>query len=229
MQGERQTRGNPQSRRRGEPMRARSVSVTLDSAVTHSTGLNWRRFLLSWFALPASAIAALLVGAIMIAALGANPVTGYHALASGAFGSGYALEQHRGQGDPAAARRCRHLHRLPRERLQHRRRGPDRDGRPRGDRRPRSSCPNLPARRPDPARAARRSGRRRRSGARSPGVFKAYFNVNEILSTIMLNLVAVQLMNYLLAGPLVDKSAGLGRRPHPADAAAARRTRGCRS
>jgi ABC-type uncharacterized transport system permease subunit len=39
-----------------------------------------------------------------------------------------------------------------------------------------------------------------------PGAFKAYFNVNEILSTIMLNLVAVQLMNYLLAGPLVAKS-----------------------
>jgi simple sugar transport system permease protein len=41
-----------------------------------------------------------------------------------------------------------------------------------------------------------------------PGAFKAYFNVNEILSTIMLNLVAVQLMNYLLAGPMVDRSTG---------------------
>ena len=38
------------------------------------------------------------------------------------------------------------------------------------------------------------------------GFFKAYFNVNEILSTIMLNLVAVQMMNYLLSGPLVNKS-----------------------
>jgi simple sugar transport system permease protein len=37
-----------------------------------------------------------------------------------------------------------------------------------------------------------------------PGSLKAYFNVNEILSTIMLNIVAVQVMNYLLAGPLVD-------------------------
>ena len=41
-----------------------------------------------------------------------------------------------------------------------------------------------------------------------PGAFKAYFSVNEILSTIMLNLVAVQLMNYLLAGPMVDRSSG---------------------
>ncbi len=37
-----------------------------------------------------------------------------------------------------------------------------------------------------------------------PGVLKAYRGVNEILSTIMLNLVAVQLMNYLLRAPLLD-------------------------
>jgi ABC-type uncharacterized transport system permease subunit len=37
-----------------------------------------------------------------------------------------------------------------------------------------------------------------------PGVLKAYFNVNEILSTIMMNAIAVQLMNYLLSGPMID-------------------------
>lgn len=37
-----------------------------------------------------------------------------------------------------------------------------------------------------------------------PGVLKAYASVNEILSTIMMNIVAVQLMNYLLRGPLID-------------------------
>jgi ABC-type uncharacterized transport system permease subunit len=37
-----------------------------------------------------------------------------------------------------------------------------------------------------------------------PGYLKAYFQVNEILSTIMLNIVAVQLMSYLLRGPLID-------------------------
>jgi ABC-type uncharacterized transport system permease subunit len=36
------------------------------------------------------------------------------------------------------------------------------------------------------------------------GALKAYLNVNEILSTIMLNIVAVQFMNYLLGGPLMD-------------------------
>lgn len=37
-----------------------------------------------------------------------------------------------------------------------------------------------------------------------PGVLKAYFSVNEILSTVMLNIVAVQLMNFLLGGPMMD-------------------------
>ena len=49
------------------------------------------RFLLSWFALPGSALAALLIGAVIIAAMGANPLTGYHALISGAFGGSYQL------------------------------------------------------------------------------------------------------------------------------------------
>lgn len=37
-----------------------------------------------------------------------------------------------------------------------------------------------------------------------PGLLKAYFNVNEILSTIMMNAIAVQLMNFLLSGPMID-------------------------
>lgn len=36
------------------------------------------------------------------------------------------------------------------------------------------------------------------------GFLKAYFNVNEILSTIMLNQIAVQIMNYLLNGIMLD-------------------------
>lgn len=37
-----------------------------------------------------------------------------------------------------------------------------------------------------------------------PGILKAYFNVNEILSTIMMNQIAVQGMNFLLRGPMID-------------------------
>jgi simple sugar transport system permease protein len=37
-----------------------------------------------------------------------------------------------------------------------------------------------------------------------PGVLKAYFGVNEILSTVMMNAIAVQVMNFLLRGPMID-------------------------
>jgi len=37
-----------------------------------------------------------------------------------------------------------------------------------------------------------------------PGLLKARFKVNEILSTIMLNSIALQLMNFLLQGPMMD-------------------------
>lgn len=36
------------------------------------------------------------------------------------------------------------------------------------------------------------------------GALKAYLNVNEILSTVMLNMIAVQAMNFLLRGPMMD-------------------------
>ena len=39
-----------------------------------------------------------------------------------------------------------------------------------------------------------------------PGFLKAYFRVNEILSTVMMNAIAVQLMNFLLRGPMIDPS-----------------------
>lgn len=47
------------------------------------------------------------------------------------------------------------------------------------------------------------------------GVLKAYFEVNEILSTIMLNQIAVQLMNYLLNGALQEPNpeGGINRIP----------------
>src|SRR5512139_1326478 len=37
-----------------------------------------------------------------------------------------------------------------------------------------------------------------------PGILKARLGVNEILSTVMLNAIALQLMNLLLRGPLMD-------------------------
>jgi simple sugar transport system permease protein len=51
-----------------------------------------------------------------------------------------------------------------------------------------------------------------------PGALKAHFHVNEILSTIMMNAIAVQLMNYLLAGPMIDpvQAASASRIPQTA-------------
>ncbi len=49
------------------------------------------------------------------------------------------------------------------------------------------------------------------------GFLKAYFDVNEILSTIMLNQIAVQMMNYLLNGILLDPAtAGFNNIPKTA-------------
>jgi general nucleoside transport system permease protein len=46
-----------------------------------------------------------------------------------------------------------------------------------------------------------------------PGALKAYLGVNEILSTIMLNIVAVQIVNYLLRDPLIDPAGRDGAIP----------------
>ncbi len=35
-------------------------------------------------------------------------------------------------------------------------------------------------------------------------MLKARLNVNEILTTVMLNVIALQLMNFLLRGPMLD-------------------------
>ncbi len=37
-----------------------------------------------------------------------------------------------------------------------------------------------------------------------PGALRAYFRVNEILTTVMMNQIAIQLMNYFLGGPMMD-------------------------
>jgi simple sugar transport system permease protein len=165
---------------------------------------DWRRFLLSWFALPLSLVAALLLGAVMMLALGANPISGYNALIVGAFDGSYALgatavkaaplllvgvgicvafrasvfniggEGQLAMGGLASAATALAL----------------------------GSWPSF-ALIPVVLLAGAVGGA---IWGFIPGAFKAYFNVNEILSTIMLNLVAVQIMNWLLAGPMVDKS-----------------------
>jgi general nucleoside transport system permease protein len=151
-----------------------------------------------------AAVAALLVGMIMLWALGANPLTGYHALLKGAFGSSDALTRTALKAVPLVlvgvgiciAFRAGVLNiggegQLVMGGL--------------ASTATVLAAPNLP--RPVLVPLVLLAGTA--GGAlwgAIPGSLKAYFNVNEILSTIMLNIVAVQVMNYLLSGPLIDKT-----------------------
>jgi simple sugar transport system permease protein len=163
-----------------------------------------RRFLLSWFALPFSLIAALILGAVMMLVLGANPIVGYHALVNGAFAGSYNLGATAVKAAPlllvgvgiCVAFRANVLNiggegQLAMGGL--------------ASAATALALPNLPSIALIPLVLLAGALGGAFWGA-IPGAFKAYFNVNEILSTIMLNLVAVQIMNWLLAGPMVDKT-----------------------
>jgi len=149
-----------------------------------------------------SVLLALLIGAVMIIALGANPIDGYVAMVEGAFGSGDALADTAvramplllvgvgiciafrakvinigGEGQIIAGALLSTIAAL--------------------------AVPGLPAILLLPLVLIAGMVGGGFWGA-IPGSLKAYLGVNEILSTIMLNIVAVQIMNYLLRDPLID-------------------------
>lgn len=153
-------------------------------------------------ALPTAVVAALLVGALMLVALGANPFTGYRALIDGAFGSADSLISTAikavplvlvgigitiafranvinigGEGQMVVGGLVASVTAL--------------------------AVPDLPRPLMIPL-VLMAGGLGGAIWGAIPGSLKAFFNVNEILSTIMLNIVAVQFMNYLLSGPLKD-------------------------
>ena len=165
---------------------------------------DWRNVFLSWFSLPIAALAALLIGALMLWALGANPFTGYKALLQGAFGSVNGLTSTAIKAVPLVlvgvgiciAFRANVLNiggegQIVMGGL--------------ASTAVAIAVPNLPGPILIPLVLLAGAAGGAAWGA-VPGALKAYFNVNEVLSTIMLNIVAVQVMNYLLAGPMVDKS-----------------------
>ncbi|MGO9557609.1 MAG: ABC transporter permease [Acidimicrobiales bacterium] len=163
---------------------------------------RWEQFLFSWFALPGSLLAALLLGALMMVLLNANPLTGYHALFDGAFVGNYALGASAVRAAPlllVAVGICisfrANLFNIGGE-------GQLAMG-GLASAATALTLPNLPSIVLIPLVLLAGAAAGAIWGA-IPGAFKAYYNVNEILSTIMLNLVAVQVMNYLLAGPMVD-------------------------
>ncbi|MXW62343.1 MAG: ABC transporter permease, partial [Acidimicrobiaceae bacterium] len=149
-----------------------------------------------------AALAALAVGAVVIIVLGASPLVGYGELVKGAFGSGDALADTAvramplllvgtgiciafrasvinigGEGQIVAGALLSTVTAL--------------------------AVPNLPAIVLIPVVMLAGIIGGGIWGA-IPGALKAYLGVNEILSTIMLNIVAIQVMNYLLRDPLID-------------------------
>ncbi|HZQ59534.1 MAG TPA: ABC transporter permease [Acidimicrobiales bacterium] len=167
-------------------------------------GFPTRTLLLSWFALPLAALAALVLGGFLILAFGKNPVTGYHAMLVGAFGGRYALASTAVKAVPlllvgvgiCIAFRA-NVFNIGGE-------GQIAMGGLAGTT-VALALPGTPRALLIPLVLVAGAAGGALWGA-IPGFFKAYFNVNEILSTIMLNLVAVQVTNYLLAGPLIDKT-----------------------
>jgi ABC-type uncharacterized transport system permease subunit len=163
---------------------------------------DWSRLLFSWFALPMAALGALLVGAIMLLALGANPITAYRALLKAAFGSGDALSTTALKAVPLVLVGVGITIAFRANVLNIGGEGQIVMGGLAGTVTA-LAVPNLPRPLLIPlVLLAGAVGGGIWGGV--PGALKAYFNVNEILSTIMLNIVAVQIMNYLLAGPLID-------------------------
>jgi len=181
-----------------------SESTELTGAPLADGRGDWARFLLTWFALPSALVIALLIGGVMMLVLGANPITGYVALVKGAFGGSYALSSTAIQAVPlllvgvgiCIAFRAS-VFNIGGE-------GQIAMGGLAGAATA-LVLPDLPSLVLIPLVLLAGAAGGAAWGA-IPGIFKARYNVNEILSTIMLNLVAVQVMNFLLAGPMVDQS-----------------------
>jgi general nucleoside transport system permease protein len=169
--------------------------------MTSLGGFRQRR-IIAYAVSAGSVLAALLLGAVMLLAFSASPVEGFRAMLSGAFGSWKALTETAlkatpllfvgvgitiafranvinigGEGQMVAGALLSTIVAL--------------------------NAPALPAFVMIPLVLAAGIIGGAIWGA-VPGALKAYYGVNEILSTIMLNVVAVQLMNYLLRGPLID-------------------------
>ena len=154
-------------------------------------GFPTRTLLLSWFSLPLAALAALVLGGCLILAFGKNPITGYHSLITGAFGGKYALAATAVKAVPlllvgvgiCIAFRA-NVFNIGGE-------GQIAMGGLAGTA-VALAIPGTPRALLIPLVLLAGAAGGAAWGA-IPGFFKAYFNVNEILSTIMLNLVAVQI------------------------------------
>jgi general nucleoside transport system permease protein len=164
--------------------------------------IDWGKVALNALMPLAGVVAALLIGALMLWALKVNPITAYAALLEGAVGSTFGLTQTLVKATPlllvgsgiCIAFRANVIN-IGGE-------GQIIVGALAGSALP-LALPGLPGWFLIPATclAGFLAGS---AWGFIPGILKARLRVNEILSTIMMNAIALQLMNLLLQGPLMD-------------------------
>ena len=152
-----------------------------------------------------------------------QPITAYRALISGSLLGLRRHRRHPRRRDAARLRRPRGRPRLQGRTVQHRRPGPAAHGRARRRSRSASRCADQPAGSPRPARVHRGHARRRDRGASSRARSRPSPGAHEVVTTIMLNYIALSILAAAVAGPLrVPRRAGAGHRTTSA-------TRRCRS
>ena len=135
---------------------------------------------------------ALLISGLVLWFVGGDPIRAFLHIARGRVRERRCPVRHAGQGDAAHPHRPRLFARLPDAPLEHRRGGPvPARGLGRQRRRP---VPDPAGRHPgdrrDPGDDGRRRARRRRWGF-IPGVLRARLGVNEIITSLMLNYIAL--------------------------------------
>ena len=167
----------------------------------------------------AAVLLALLIGAIMLLVSGANPIEAYGALLRGSFGSMTAFGRTLEKATPMIFSRTGSGFRLQSRDVQHWRPGAAAVwcyyGRLSGFCHPRLTSFHSHASGAD----------RRCAGGRAyaiiPGALKAYRGAHEVITTIMLNYIAINITDLLADGPWKDTSPGnvVARTPLIDDAA----------
>ena len=179
-----------------------SDAASADTLLSSRPRTDWAKVALNVLMPVAGVVAALCVGALMLLALKVNPLTAYAALLNGALGNKFGLTQTLVKATPlllvgsgiCIAFRANVIN-IGGE-------GQIIVGALMGTWIP-LAFPSWPGWALIPATCAMGF----LAGALwgfIPGILKARLRVNEILSTIMMNAIALQFMNFLLQGPLMD-------------------------
>jgi len=190
--------------------------VSLATKRRRGTGIDWTKIVLNVLMPLAGVVAALLVGAALLLALKVNPITAYAALVQGAVGSTFSLTQCLVKATPLLLVGSGICIAFRASVINIGGEGQIIVGALAGTALP-LALPGLPSCLLIPLTCL--------GGFLAgsvwgflPGILKARLRVNEILSTIMMNAIALQLMNFFLQGPLMDPE-GIAKRTFLAQSA----------